>query len=199
MKFLKSSMEMHKDLPVYLFTTPKEWEEWLGENYDKASAIWLKFAKKNTGAVSITYEESLEIALCYGWIDGLINKFDEKYYLTRFSPRKPQSIWSKTNRSAVEKLIKEGKMQPAGLVTIENAKAHGRWEGAYESSKEMKVPDDFLTELAKDKKAEEFFQSLNRANTYAIAWRLQTAHKPETRAKRMEKLLEMLKRGEKLH
>ena len=192
-------MELHKDLPVYLFTATKEWEEWLENNYDKVTAIWLKFAKKNTGAVSITYDEALEVALCYGWIDGLINKFDETYYLTRFSPRKPQSVWSKTNRAAVERLLKEGKMQPGGLKTIENAKANGRWEGAYDSSKEMKVPADFLTELAKNKKAEEFFKTLNRANTYAIAWRLQTAHKPETRAKRMEILLEMMKKGEKLH
>src|SRR6185437_3384541 len=184
-------MEIFKDTPVFLFETPKEWEKWLHTNYDKLPAMWMKFAKKNTGAVSITYEEALQVALCYGCIDGLINKYDEKYYLTRFTPRKPQSVWSKTNRQAVEKLIKEGKMQPSGLATIENAKANGRWESAYDSSATMQVPEDFLKELAKDKKAEEFFKTLNRANTYAIAFRLQTAKKPEVRAKRMEKILAM--------
>lgn len=192
-------METFKDIPVFLFTTQKEWEGWLSKNYDKFSAIWLKFAKKNTGVVSITYDEALEMALCYGWIDGLINKYDDTYYLTRFTPRKPKSIWSKTNRLAAEKLIKERKMQPSGLATVESAKANGQWEKAYDSSATMQVPEDFLKELAKDKKAEDFFKTLNRANTYAIAFRLQTAKKPETRAKRMEKLLEMLKNGEKLH
>ncbi len=192
-------MELYKDIPICLFKTPKEWEEWLHKNHDKFSAIWMKFAKKNSGVVSITYVEALQTALCYGWIDGLINKYDEKFYLTRFSPRKPQSVWSKSNRELVEKLIKDGKMQPSGLKTIEAAKANGRWESAYDSSTTMQMPDDFLKELSKDKKAEEFFRSLNRANTYAIAWRQQTAHKPETRTKRMEKILEMLKKGEKLH
>jgi uncharacterized protein YdeI (YjbR/CyaY-like superfamily) len=192
-------VELHKDLPVLLFHRPTEWQEWLAENHDKPAAVWIKFAKKNTDAVSISYDEALEIALCYGWIDGLINKYDEKYYLTRFSPRKIQSVWSKTNRQTVEKLIADGKMQPSGLAAIEAAKANGRWDTAYDSSKEMKIPEDFLMELAKDKKAEKFFNSLNRANTYAIGWRLQTAHKPEARAKRMEKILEMMKKGEKFH
>jgi len=191
--------ELHKDLSVLLFTTEKEWNNWLEKNSDKVPAIWLKFAKKNTGAVSITYDEALEVALCYGWIDGLINKYDEKYYLTRFSPRKPQSIWSKTNRTAAERLIKDGKMRPGGMKTIENAKANGQWDVAYDSSKEMKVPEDFLKELAKDKNAGKFFNSLNRANTYAIAFRLQTAKKPETREKRMKMLLEMMKKGVKIY
>lgn len=192
-------MEIVKNAPVYLFRTPKEWEEWLDKNHYKFSAVWLKFAKKNSGIVMTTYEEALQVALCYGWIDGLINKYDEKYYLTRFTPRKPQSVWSKSNRVLIEKLLAEGKMQPRGLATIEAAKANGRWHRAYDSSANMQIPADFLKELAKDKKAEEFFQSLNRANTYAIAWRLQTAKKPETRLKRMEKILEMMRRGEKFH
>jgi len=192
-------MELFKDTPVFLFKTQNEWEDWLGENYDKFPAIWVKFAKKNTGAMSITYNDALQVALCYGWIDGLINKYDEKYYLTRFSPRKANSVWSKTNRELGEKLTQQGKMQQSGLAAIETAKVNGRWDNAYDSSTTMQIPEDFLQELAKDKKAEEFFKTLNRANTYAIAWRLQTAHKQETRAKRMEKILEMLKRGEKLH
>jgi uncharacterized protein YdeI (YjbR/CyaY-like superfamily) len=192
-------MEMLKDLPVYLFTTPKEWEAWLSENYNKVHAVWIKFAKRDSGAVSVSYDEALQVALCYGWIDGLINKYDKKFYVTRFSPRKSHSIWSKTNRELAEKLISEGKMRTGGLITIEAAKVNGRWENAYDSASTMHVPEDFLKELSKNKKAEEFFQTLNRANTYAIAFRLQTAKTPETRAKRMEKLLAMMKKGEKLH
>jgi uncharacterized protein YdeI (YjbR/CyaY-like superfamily) len=192
-------MELHKDVPVFLFRTQIEWEEWLGKNYDKFPAIWLKFAKKNAGETSINYAEALQVALCYGWIDGLINKYDNKYYLTRFSPRKPNSVWSKTNRESIEKLIAEGKVHPSGMNVIEAAKANGRWHTAYDSSKTMQIPEDFLQELAKDKKAEEFFKTLNRANTYAIAWRLQTAKKPETREKRKKQLVEMMKKGEKLH
>lgn len=192
-------MELHKETPVFLFTTLKEWEEWLSKNHDKVTAIWMKFAKKNTGTVAISYDEALQVALCYGWIDGLINKYDEQYYLTRFTPRKPQSLWSKTNREAAEKLIEDGKMKSSGLAAIEVAKTNGRWGTAYDSSKNIEMPKDFLKELAKDKKAEEFFKSLNRANFYAIAWRLQTAHKPETRLKRMEKILEMMKKKEKFH
>src|SRR5579872_3891225 len=135
-------MKKHKDLPVLLFENQQEWEEWLKKNSDKYPAIWIKFAKKNTGAVSITYDEALQVALCYGWIDGLINKYDQTYYLTRFTPRKTQSIWSKTNRQAVEKLIEDGKMQPSGMATVEFAKSNGRWENAYDSSTTMLVPED---------------------------------------------------------
>lgn len=192
-------VELHKDTPMLLFKTSDEWEKWLSKNYNTFPAIWVKFAKKNSGAASITYDEALEVALCYGWIDGLINAYDEKYYLTRFTPRKVKSVWSKRNVQLVEKLIREGKMQPSGLQVIEAAKATGNWHAAYDSSKDMQIPEDFLKELAKDKKALEFFNSLTRANTYAIAWRLQTAKKSETRQKRMETILAMLKKGEKFH
>ncbi|HVA96329.1 MAG TPA: YdeI/OmpD-associated family protein [Candidatus Acidoferrales bacterium] len=192
-------MELHKNIPVYVFLTVNEWEEWLASNHDSVQAIWMKVAKKNGGATSISYDEALIGALSYGWIDGLINRYDEQYYLTRFTPRGEKSVWSKRNQQIVEKLTTEGKMQPPGLGIVNKAKANGRWHVSYDSPKEMEVPEDFLKELAKDKKAEEFFRSLNRANTYAIAWRLQTAKKPETRKKRMEILLGMMKKGEKLH
>lgn len=190
---------MHKDVPVYLFENKDQLEDWLKKNHDHFTAIWIKIARKNTGAVSITYDEALRIALCFGWIDGLINKYDEKYYLTRFTPRKKTSVWSKRNRLLANKLIAQGSMYPSGLKIIEEAKINGSWHNAYDGSAEMKVPDDFMNELAKNKKAEEFFLSLNRANTYAIAWRLQTAKKPETRGKRIEKIITMLSKGEKLH
>lgn len=192
-------MELRKDLPVYLFESAKEWEDWLHEHHDNIPAIWMKFAKKNTGATTVSYDEALQVALCYGWIDGLINKYDETYYVTRFTPRKSTSVWSKSNRALIERLIVEEKMQPSGLAIVEAAKANGRWQSAYDASKDMQIPEDFLKELAKDKKAEEFFRSLNRANTYAIAWRLQTSKTPEIRAKRMKNLVSMMKRGEKLH
>lgn len=192
-------MEVHKQTPVYLFKTLKEWEEWLDKNYDTFSAVWLKFAKKASGTVSVTYDEALQVALCYGWIDGLINKYDEKYYLTRFTPRKSKSVWSKTNRQAVEKLIVEGKVQPSGMSAIEAAKSNGSWDAAYNGAEKIEIPEEFLKELVKDKKAEAFFKSLNRANFYAIAWRLQTARSLETRKKRMEKILRMMKKGEKFH
>ena len=192
-------MELYKDTPILLFKTPKEWEVWLEKQHDKFPAVWIKFAKKNSGAVSITYDEALEVALCFGWIDGLLNKFDEQFYVVRFTPRTNKSIWSKRNVDLVEQLIKDKKMRPSGLAAIEMAKANGSWDAAYDSSKDMQMPEDFLKELAKDKKAEAFFNSLTRANTYAIAWRLQTAKKPETRRKRMENILEMLKKGEKFH
>jgi uncharacterized protein YdeI (YjbR/CyaY-like superfamily) len=192
-------MELHKNTPVLLFRIPKEWEDWLENNHDKFPAIWIKFAKKNSLAVSISYDEALEVALCYGWIDGLINKYDEKYYVTRFTPRKAKSIWSKRNVELVEQLIQERKMRASGLAVVKSAKANGSWNSAYDSSKDMRIPEDFLKELVKDKKAEAFFNSLTRANTYAIAWRLQTAKKPETRQKRMETIITMLKKGEKFH
>lgn len=190
---------MHKDVPVYLFEDQDQWENWLSKNHDTYPAIWIKIAKKNTCAVSITYDEALRIALCFGWIDGLINKYDEKYYLTRFTPRKKTSVWSKSNRLLADKLIADGRMHPSGMLVIEQAKINGSWHNAYDGSKDMQVPQDFMNELAKDKKAEKFFLSLNRANTYAIAWRIQTAKKPETRKKRIETILTMLAKGEKLH
>lgn len=194
-----TSMELHKDLPVYTFTTKDAWEVWLHENHDQVTAIWIKFAKKQSGVVTITYDEALEVALCYGWIDGLINAYDENYWLTRFTPRKERSVWSKRNQRIIQQLLVSGKMQPSGLAKVTIAKENGTWQNAYDTPKDMQVPEDFLQELAKDKEAEAFFTSLNKANTYAIAWRLQTAKKPETRAKRMEKLLAMMKRGEKLY
>lgn len=192
-------MELYKETPVLLVKNQKELEEWLKKNHEKFPAVWIKFAKKNSDAISITYDEALEVSLCYGWIDGLLNKFDDQFYVIRFTPRKKQSIWSKRNVEQAERLIKAGKMQAHGFAAINTAKANGNWHAAYDSSKDMQMPEDFLKELAKDKKAQEFFKTLTRANTYAIAFRLQTAKKSETRQKRMEAILQMLKKGEKFH
>ena len=190
---------MATDLPIQHFVTPEAWETWLKEHHTQPDGFWMKIAKKNKGVTSVTYLEAVHIALCYGWIDGQANVFDDQFYLVKFTPRRGKSIWSKINVERVKQLIKDGKMQSAGQAQIDAAKADGRWDQAYDSPKDMKIPDDFLEELAKDPKTLAFFETLNKTNTYAIAWRLQTAKKPETREKRKQVLLAMLKRGEKLH
>lgn len=188
-----------RDAPVKTFTAPQKWRDWLLKNHADSSGIWLRIYKKDSGKRGITYNEALDEALCFGWIDGQMKSYDELSYVQKFTPRRPRSMWSKRNREHVARLIKEKRMAPAGLRKVESAKKDGRWEAAYDSSKDMSVPDDFMKALARDKKAHEFFKTLNKANTYAIAWRLQTATKPETRARRMETLLQMLSKGQKFH
>lgn len=187
------------DLPILSFKSQKDWSSWLAKNHVKSSGVWLRLFKKDSGVASVTYAEALDEALCYGWIDGQLDRYDEKSWLRKFTPRRPKSVWSKRNIDHVNRLVQAGKMKPAGLQEVEAAKADGRWGRAYDSPSAMQVPDDFLKKLSRDKKAKAFFETLNKANTYAIAWRLQTAKKPETRAKRMQALLEMLRRGEKIH
>jgi uncharacterized protein YdeI (YjbR/CyaY-like superfamily) len=186
-------------LPISSFKSPKDWASWLAKNHAKSSGLWLRLFKKDSGVATVTYAEALDEALCHGWIDGQLDKYDEKSWLRKFTPRRPKSVWSKRNIEHVNRLLAAGKMNSAGLKEVEAAKADGRWGRAYDSPSAMQVPADFLKELSKDKKAKAFFETLNKANTYAIAWRLQTAQKPETRAKRVQAMLEMLKRGEKLH
>lgn len=161
--------------------------------------LWLEIAKKGSGRTSVSYAEALDVALCYGWIDGQKKSKDEKSYLQKFTPRRPKSLWSKVNREHVERLTKAKKMKPSGIVQVEMAKKDGRWEQAYDSSRTTNVPGDFLLRLKKDKKAYAFFTTLTKANVYAITWRLQTAKKPETREKRIQAIIEMLKKGETFH
>jgi uncharacterized protein YdeI (YjbR/CyaY-like superfamily) len=184
---------------IHAFKTAKDWKKWLEKNHAKSMGIWLRFFKKGSGIPSVTYAEALDEALCFGWIDSLLQKYDDVSYLQKFSPRRPKSLWSKRNIEHVTRLSKEGRMRPAGKREMEAARTDGRWEVAYDSSGTMELPADFLKELSKDKKAKKFFETLNRANTYAIAWRLQTAKRAETRKRRMKSLLEMLKAGKKLH
>lgn len=187
------------DLEIIHFKTQKELERWLHKNHKKSKGIWLHFFKKNSGVKSIGWLDAVEAGLGYGWIDGQAKGYDEQSWLQRFTPRSPKSSWSKKNTEHVERLMKLGRMKPAGLAEVEKAKADGRWDKAYDSPVNMKVPEDLLKALEKNKKAKVFFESLNKANKYAINWRLQTAKKPETRAKRMKRILEMLKKGEKFH
>lgn len=187
------------EFPVICFEEPAEWEAWLERNHSASNGVWLKFHKKASGLKSVNYDQALDVALCYGWIDGQLKKFDENSYLQKFTPRRPKSIWSKRNIEHTGRLEKEGRMKPSGRLAVEQAKADGRWELAYDSPAQMSFPEDFIAELTKNKKAFEFFESLNKANKYAIVWRLQTAKRPETRAKRMQTILEMLNRGERFH
>lgn len=186
------------EYPVKFFTSQKDFEKWLSKNYEK-SGIWLKFAKKKSGIVSLSYDEALDIALCYGWIDSQAKSLDEKYYLQKFTPRGSKSNWSKINTEHIARLTKEGKMQPFGIAAVNAAKKDGRWERAYSSSQTMSVPEDFLNLLSKNKNAEAFFKTLSKTNVYAIAFRIATAKKDETKKRRMEQIIAMLERGEKFH
>ncbi|MEO6547228.1 MAG: YdeI/OmpD-associated family protein [Ferruginibacter sp.] len=181
------------------FTTTKELNSWLAKHNASSTEIWVRIFKKKSNVTTITYSEALDVALCYGWIDGQKKPYDTESWLQKFTPRRPKSIWSKRNREHIERLEKSGEMKVAGIKQVEAAKADGRWEQAYDSSTNMVVPTDFLKELAKNKKAEIFFKTLNKTNTYSIVWRLQTAKKLETRDKRIKEIIEMLTNGEKYH
>ena len=188
-----------QDLPILTFTSAEDFTSWLAKHHKASSGIWIRLFKIKSGVPTITYAEALDAALCYGWIDGQKKTYDTESWLQKFTPRRHKSIWSKRNREHIERLDKSGMMKPAGIKEVEAAKADGRWEQAYESSANMTVPTDFLKELARDKKTEAFFKTLNKTNIYSIVWRLQTAKKTETRNKRMKAILEMLKKGEKFH
>jgi uncharacterized protein YdeI (YjbR/CyaY-like superfamily) len=185
---------------VLEFTRAKEWERWLARNNAKApDGVWLRFYKKASGKQTFTFPEALEVALCYGWIDAQGKSENEESSRQRFLPRRKRSTWSRINTENAERLIEQGRMKPAGLAEIERAKQDGRWAAAYDSPSTSTVPDDFLALLAKNKKAKAFFETLNKANRYAITYRLQTAKKPETRERRMKAFIEMLAKGQKLH
>ncbi len=188
-----------KELAIIGFATEKDFETWLKKNHASTPGVWLQIFKKDSGEKTITYAEALDVALCYGWIDSLKKSYDAKSFIQKFTPRGPKSIWSKVNIGHVARLTKAQRMHSAGVAHVEAAKKDGRWERAYDSQKNMKVPEDFLIQLKKDKKAYAFFQTLTKANVYAIAWRLQTAKKVETRQKRMETILGMLKDSKSFH
>ncbi len=185
--------------PIVPFASAAALRRWLKANHARHQGIWLKFAKKDSGIPSITYAQAVEEALCYGWIDGQAKKFDADHWLQRFTKRGPRSVWSKINIGHIERLTKEGRMQAAGLAAVDAAKADGRWEQAYHPSSTAEVPADFIAAVGRNAKAKAFYESLNKANRYAIYFRLTTAKKPETRERRFQQLLEMMKRGEKLH
>ncbi len=184
---------------VRAFKDAKAWESWLGKNQTAADGLWMRIAKKASGEQSITYPEAVEVALCYGWIDGQKKPESETTWLQRFVPRRPRSIWSKINREKAQALVTTGKMKPAGLNEIERAKRDGRWDAAYDSPKNAPIPPDFQKALDGNPRANAFFKKINAANRYAIIWRLQTARNAEARAKRVRGFIEMLEKGETLH
>lgn len=184
--------------PIQAFASAAAWETWLAANHASASGLWLKMAKTASGIPGVTYAEAVDVALCWGWIDGQKDPFDAVWWLQRFTPRGPRSRWSQINREKAQRLIEAGAMQPPGLAEIERAKADGRWEAAYHSPKAAVPPEDLLAALAAEPGAEAFFATLNSANRYAILYRIQEAKRPETRARRIEQFVAMLARGESL-
>jgi uncharacterized protein YdeI (YjbR/CyaY-like superfamily) len=184
--------------PVY-FESRKAWEAWLDEHHATAPEAWVKIAKKASGIPSVSYDEAVEVALCYGWIDGQMRSLDSDFYVQRFTPRSRRSRWSKLNREKVARLIETGAMKPAGLREVELAKADGRWDAAYDSPTTATVPDDLREALEQNRRASQAFASLDSRNRYAILHRLQEAKKPQTRQRRIEQFVAMLAKGKKLY
>jgi|SRR6185369_5469478 len=190
--------EFKEGLPVLAFEGTAAFADWI-EQHVADAGMWLKIAKKGSGVTTISYAEGLEVALCWGWIDGKKLSYDEQYFLQKFTPRRAKSVWSKVNVEKVAALTAAGKMRPSGLAAVEAAKADGRWEQAYDGAATMEMPAEFAAALEANPRAKEFWGTLNKTNTYAFLWRIQTAKKPETRAARIEKFITMLNEGKGLH
>ena len=186
------------EMPTLLFRTTREWERWLSRHGESAG-VWMRIAKKAAALESISYPEALDVALRHGWIDSQKKRGDDESFLQKFTPRGARSVWSKVNREKVERFLADGSMKPAGLRSVEQARANGQWDRAYDSHSTATVPDDLRAALARDGKAREFFATLSSTNRYAILWRLQTAVRAETRARRLKQFVAMLARGETLH
>ncbi|RKH35237.1 hypothetical protein D7Y13_02595 [Corallococcus praedator] len=192
-------MKAKQELPTVPFASEKAFEQWLLKHHADAPGVWLKFAKKESGIASVTYAQAVEVALCYGWIDGQAKPVDDTFWIQRFTPRRARSRWSKINCGKADALIAAKRMQPAGLREVEAARADGRWEAAYASPTAITVPEDLLNALEANPKAKAFFATLKGSNRYAILYRLHDAKKPETRVRRLEKFVAMLEAGETLH
>jgi len=181
------------------FATQRAFATWLKKNHASSDGVWLLLAKAGADRPTITYPEAVEVALCYGWIDGQKKSIDAHHWLQRFTPRRARSVWSKANRARAEALIRSGRMQPSGMAEIDRARSDGRWDAAYEGARTAVVPPDLQAALDAEPRAKAFFAGLDRANRYAVLWRVQTAMRPETRSRRIETLVAMLARGEKIH
>ncbi|MQY34438.1 hypothetical protein SRB17_24070 [Streptomyces sp. RB17] len=185
--------------PVLAFATQDSWERWLEEHHADVRGVWLKIPKKDSGLDGVDYAGALESALCFGWIDGQKKKLDERHWLQRFTPRRPGSRWSKVNREKATELTAQGRMRPAGLREVEQARSDGRWEAAYEGQRTATVPEDLQAALEAVPEARDFFATLDSHNRYAILYRIQDAKRPQTRAARIEKFVAMLAARQKLH
>lgn len=190
---------MKDDLPTLAFASRTRWEEWLEEHHGTSRGVWLKIAKKGAGVESVSYDEALDVALCFGWIDGQKLPLDDAHWLQRFTPRRPRSRWSKRNRERAEALIGLGRMRPAGLREIERAREDGRWDQAYDSPGRATVPDDLRQALDARPRARDFFERLDATNRYAILYRIQDARRPETRARRIQAFIAMLEEGKTIY
>src|SRR5258708_30026871 len=191
-------MKTSTELPIMLFESAQTWEAWLNEHHKTSPGVWLQIAKKASGINSVSHAEALDVALCYGWIDGQRGALDDKFFLQKFTGRRPKSGWSKINTQKVQDLIDKGRMQPAGLKEIEAAKQDGRWDVAYDSQRTMTVPEDFQAELDKNPEAKAFFATLNSVNRYAFCYRIQIVKKPETRRAKIAQYVAMLNEHKKL-
>ena len=186
-------------MKILSFKTPEKFRAWLEKNHASSEGIWLRFYKKASGKTYLNYAEALDQALCFGWIDGQLQTYDEISWVRKFMPRGARSGWSQINVGHVARLTAAGLMASSGLAAVASAQKDGRWAQAYVSPRDATPPEDFMMELRKSPRALAFFKTLNRANIYAIVYRLQTARKPETRVRRMQLMLDMLKRGEVFH
>lgn len=187
------------DLPVKRFASPAAWDAWLEKHHATSQGIWLEFGKKGSGVPSVTHAEALESALRYGWIDGQTASVDARMFRQRFTPRRARSKWSKINCATVERLLAEGTLAPAGAREMEAAKQDGRWAAAYDSPRNIQVPDDLAAELRQRPAARRCFEQLDSRNRYAILYRLSDAKKPETRQRRLEQFVRMLENQETIH
>jgi uncharacterized protein YdeI (YjbR/CyaY-like superfamily) len=187
------------DLPVVSFGSREQWEAWLSEHQDDSSGVWLKIGKKGAPARTVTYAGALEVALCYGWIDGQKDRFDGDHWLQRFGPRRPGSRWSKVNRDKALALIERGEMRPAGLAQVDQARRDGRWDAAYDGQRTARVPADLEQALAANEVARTFFAALDSRNRYAILYRLAAARLPATRERRLREFVAMLSEGRKIY
>jgi uncharacterized protein YdeI (YjbR/CyaY-like superfamily) len=183
--------------PQLAFASARDWEAWLEENHHSSGGVWLKLAKKSSGLASVSNDEALDVALCFGWINARRASLDEDHYLQRYTPRRARSKWSRINVDKVSGLAAAGRMRPAGLAEVERAKADGRWEAAYEPPSRLRVPEDLERELASHPKAREQFDSLDSASRYAILYGIDDAKRPETRARRLAKFVAKLEAGER--
>jgi uncharacterized protein YdeI (YjbR/CyaY-like superfamily) len=186
-------------LPILDCASADDWEAWLADHHADSPGVWLRIAKAASGHASVSHAEAVEGALCWGWIDGQGDRLDDRHWLQRFTPRRARSRWSRINRDRATALIEAGRMTPAGLAEVERARADGRWEAAYEGQRTAAVPDDLRAALDADPRAAAFFATLDRANRYAILYRVQEAKRPETRTRRIERFVETLAEGRKLH
>jgi uncharacterized protein YdeI (YjbR/CyaY-like superfamily) len=192
-------VDVPNDTDILAFSDAPAWESWLADNCERQASAWLKMAKKNSGVASPTSSEALDVALCYGWIDGQRRSYDEAYFLQRYSRRRPASSWSKINTDRAGALIAAGRMRPPGAAAILAAQADGRWEAAYESQRNATVPPDLMAALARSDQARSCFESFSRTGQYAVILRLMKARTPEKRAAHLEEMMARLEAGKKIN